>query len=77
MNTYGICDKCGNIHKELKYSLCPKCSKEENNEYTKIKEFIRSNPRSNAIEVSLGTGVSIEKITKYIKEKSFTLNSNK
>lgn len=38
----------------------------------KVKNYLRSHPNSNAMQIAMATGVSISKISKYIREGTLT-----
>lgn len=67
MEKYGSCIYCGKID-PLINSLCNDCYREEMNNLLEIKAFLRQYPRSNAMDIALETGISIEKITRLIKK---------
>lgn len=43
-------------------------SEEEADAYLKVREYLRSNPYSNAMQVANATQVSIHKITRYVRQ---------
>lgn len=45
---------------------------DEKETFHKVKDYLRSNPNSNAMQIAMATGVSISKISKYIREGTLT-----
>ncbi|MBN6188896.1 hypothetical protein JQN58_18755 [Aneurinibacillus sp. BA2021] len=43
-------------------------SEEEADAYRRVREYLRSNPYSNAMQIANATHVSIHKITKYVRQ---------
>lgn len=43
-------------------------SEEEADAYRKVREYLRNNPYSNAMQIANATHVSIHKITKYVHQ---------
>ncbi|MDQ0352381.1 hypothetical protein J2R98_002225 [Alkalibacillus filiformis] len=63
---FGICSHCGRMT-YITYDLCRDCYNEEEETIQKIKTYLRTHPRANAMDISSGTGISIHKITRLIK----------
>lgn len=66
----GRCKNCGGTLKEtgLEIYICSKCGEEVLSDFGKVKEYIKENGPSNALDISEGTGISIKKIEKYLRE---------
>ncbi|WP_427338124.1 TIGR03826 family flagellar region protein [Caloranaerobacter sp. DY30410] len=63
------CSKCGKIYVyDGINKLCPKCRKEEEEEFRKVKEYIYDHPDANIQIVSEETGVPVKKILRYLRE---------
>ncbi|KPU26438.1 MerR family transcriptional regulator [Caloranaerobacter sp. TR13] len=63
------CSKCGKIFAyDGINKLCPKCRKEEEEEFSRVKEYIYNNPGANIQLVSEETGVPVKKILRYLRE---------
>ncbi|TRM10699.1 hypothetical protein FH966_02640 [Lentibacillus cibarius] len=67
MEKYGSCQYCGKIDR-LMNGLCNDCYSEELNNINDIKTFLSKYPHSNAMDIALETGISIDKITRLIKK---------
>lgn len=66
-----VCSICG-CPKPSNLELCTNCNDKEMAEYKKVKEYLRSYPNSNAMQVANATGISISKITKFLREGLLT-----
>ncbi len=53
--------------------FCSSCYANEMDEYRIVKDYLRANPNSNAMQIANATGVSVSKIIKYIRSGSFTI----
>lgn len=62
------CARCGKVFSSGGKSICPNCTKLEEDIFKVVKEYIQSNPGSNMAQVSRETGVSIKRLTRYIRE---------
>ncbi|MFY0542539.1 hypothetical protein [Brevibacillus sp. H7] len=67
-----ICQKCGNI-KPAQEEVCRVCNHSDMDEYRAVREYLRSNPNSNAMQIANATGISVSKILRYIKTGSLTV----
>lgn len=65
------CPKCGNIYMIVHKRLCPDCIKKVEQEYQRCAQFLRKreNRSSTMAEMSEQTGVSVDQITDFIREK--------
>ena len=75
---YNICKECGMLFMQIEMHnyICPSCQKKEIEEISKVTEFLRNNPRSTGTAISLSTGISTEKIKKWIIEEKISINGN-
>lgn len=66
----GRCEKCGGVLKDpgLGIYVCSKCGHEIISEFGKIKKFLQESGPTNAIEISKATGISVNRIEKYLRE---------
>jgi len=69
------CIRCGKVFAYTYSPVCNKCLEKEEEEYKLVKEYIYENPGSTAFEVSEATGVSVEKIMKFLREERLELSS--
>lgn len=54
--------------------VCPDCLKQEEDEFSIVREAVLYNTNLNALQLSKATGVHISKITKFIREGKLSLN---
>ncbi|MBU9722285.1 MULTISPECIES: hypothetical protein [Bacillaceae] len=66
-----LCSNCGSKKEDSAQEYCDECGKEYSN-YNMVKEFIRNNPNTNAIEVANETGLDLSKIMKFLKGGLFS-----
>ncbi|RNB74890.1 hypothetical protein EDM52_09215 [Brevibacillus invocatus] len=66
------CLKCGSPMnpKEL---ICSVCGQNDREEYQLIRNYVRSYPNSNAMQIANATGVSVSKILRFIRDGSLTV----
>lgn len=63
------CMKCKKIFQYLSGPpLCPNCREQEEKDFQKVKDYLREHPRATITEVSEELEISVEKITRYLKE---------
>jgi hypothetical protein len=67
-----ICQKCGNI-KQAHEDVCRICNYSDRDEYQIVREYLRKNPNSNAMQIANATGISVSKILRYIKTGTLTV----
>lgn len=66
------CWKCGSKMSPEEYN-CRVCGQNDREEYRMIRNYVRSFPNSNAMQIANATGVSVSKILRYIKNGSLTI----
>jgi len=69
------CLRCGRVFAYTYSPICNKCLEEDEKEYKIVKEYIYDNPGSTVFEVSDATGVSVEKIMRFLREERLELSS--
>ncbi|KGG79975.1 TIGR03826 family flagellar region protein [Caloranaerobacter azorensis] len=70
------CSRCGRIYAyDGINKLCPKCRKEEEEEFKRVKEYIYDHPDANIQMVSEETGVPVKKILRYLREGKLELKT--
>lgn len=69
------CPRCGRIFTSIGRPICNKCMEAEEKEFKQVKEYIYDNPGANISEVSQETGVSAEKIMRFLREERLELIS--
>lgn len=62
------CSRCGKIYVYDNFKICPKCRRDDEEDFEKIKEYIDENPDANISEVSEETEVDTQKIIKFLRE---------
>ena len=62
------CPQCGRVFAYLRTNLCPACVQKDEDEFRKVRNYIAKNPGADIITVSKETGVSEERIIRYLKE---------
>jgi hypothetical protein len=63
------CKICGKIFESISgKKVCPNCSASEEQEYLKVRSYVKDNPKASINAVSEGTGVPIEKINEYLRK---------
>lgn len=63
------CPKCKKIFSPLTRSLiCPECEKKEEEDFNKVRVFLRENRGTDINVVAKETGVSVKKILQYLKD---------
>lgn len=70
-----FCDRCG-LPIPPHETECRSCSLEELDEYRVVREYLRQNPNSNAMQIANATGISVSRILRYIKNGSLTIVSD-
>ncbi|EOC99397.1 TIGR03826 family flagellar region protein [Caldisalinibacter kiritimatiensis] len=71
------CRRCGRIYVyDGINKLCPQCRKQDEEEFHRVKEYIYDNPGANVQMVSDATGVSTEKILKFLREGRLELKGD-
>lgn len=62
------CPRCGRLFQYIRTPICEACVKEEDKIFETVREHLEENPGSTIIETSGATGVSVKKITRYLRE---------
>lgn len=63
------CSRCGKVFGYIGGPpLCPSCKQKDEEDYKKVKQYLQENPGATMKEVSEACEVSIEKITRYLRE---------
>lgn len=70
------CPRCGKIFSYLRSPICPNCQQEEEAEFQIVKQYIYDYPGVNMAVVAQETGVSIEKIMRFLREERLELTSD-
>ncbi|MFC5448794.1 TIGR03826 family flagellar region protein [Paenibacillus aestuarii] len=67
------CPRCGKIFIKGVSSVCPACMKDIDRQYEKCLKYLRENKGSTIQELSEATEVSVNQITKFIREGRISL----
>jgi flagellar operon protein (TIGR03826 family) len=70
------CQKCGKIFVKGIHDICPNCYREIEQQYEKCLKYLRENRKCTLLELSEATGVSVNQITKFIREGRISIVSN-
>lgn len=64
------CPVCGRIFEDMGVrEACSGCFAEYEKEITKVKDYLYQNPNKSIVEVSAATGISIEKLKRFINNE--------
>jgi hypothetical protein len=64
------CPLCGRIFEDMGIQeVCASCFAENESELKKVKDYVYLHPNNSIIEVSEATGVSIEKLKRFLKNE--------
>ena len=62
------CPVCKKVFVKSDGFICPDCVKRESQEFEDVRGYIKEHENCSMYEVSEATGVSVKKITKYLRE---------
>ena len=62
------CKKCGKIFNYIGTPMCPACGEKDESDFRRVKEYLYNNPGATMSEISVVLEVSIEKITRFLKD---------
>lgn len=68
----GFCKICGSP-KQTNEEFCLSCQEGDMDDYKVVRNYLRANPNSNAMQVSNATGISVSKILRYIRTGSLSV----
>ena len=60
------CRRCGVIMMKLSRDICQKCYLEEEEDFNKVKDYLRDHPGASMKEVAVGTSVAESLIEKFV-----------
>ncbi len=61
------CKECGKLFFKVASDICPECQKKEEEDFNKVKDYLREYPNASLSEIMEATGVNEKKISKFIK----------
>lgn len=76
MDAFKNCPRCGKLFKSYGNTVCQECIATEESDFKLVKEYIYDHENANIIEISEETGVSAEKIIRFLKEERLLMTSN-
>lgn len=56
------CKGCGKLYVQQRAEYCHDCQAQNNRYFMKIREFLKSNPKSTVMEINAKTGIPVSKI---------------
>lgn len=63
------CPVCGKLfEKHSFYEVCSDCFLKNQNDFSKVRDYLYANPNKNILEIANATGVSINKIRAFIRQ---------
>lgn len=62
------CPQCGKIFNFIRVNLCPECQRKDDECFKIIRDYISRNPGVSVVDVSKNTGVSEEKVLRFLRE---------
>lgn len=62
------CRRCGRVYSYDGFNICPKCRRDDEADFQKVKKYIEENPSANIKEISDETEVDSKKIIEFLKE---------
>ncbi|SHI38513.1 TIGR03826 family flagellar region protein [Lutispora thermophila] len=69
------CIRCGRVFAYTYSPICSKCLEQDEEDFRIVKDYLYDNPGSNVFEVSEATGVSVEKIMRFLREERLEISS--
>lgn len=71
--SYTNCPICGKIFdKQGFYDVCQSCFESNQSDFDKVRDYLYSYSNKNILEVASATGVSVEKISEFIRQGRIT-----
>ena len=71
------CKRCGNIYNYSGTAVCNNCTKQEQEDFDKVREYLFEHPNSPAMEISQAIEVEVKVISRFLKEGRLRLESEK
>ncbi|HEX3048930.1 MAG TPA: MerR family transcriptional regulator [Bacillota bacterium] len=62
------CKRCNKIFNSTGTSVCPECNQQEQEDFSKIRDYLFSHPNSSIMDVNLATGIDIKIISRFLKD---------
>lgn len=61
------CKECGKLFFKTSVDICPECQKKEEEDFNRVKDYLKKNPTASIPEIIEATEVSEAKISKFIR----------
>jgi len=61
------CKECGKLFVKISSDICPECQKKEEEDFNRVREYLKTHPNANLQEIIDATGVSEAKVSKFIR----------
>lgn len=61
------CKECGKLFLKVSSDICPECQKKEEEDFDRVKNYLKEHPNAKITEIIEETGVSEIKVNKFIK----------
>ena len=62
------CPECGRLYRYIGRPLCPACTDEDEKMFLKVRSFLADNRGLGVDDLAEGTGVSVARITRWLRE---------
>jgi flagellar operon protein (TIGR03826 family) len=62
------CRSCGKIFAYIGKPVCPTCSKKDEEDFKRVKEYLYENPGASVVQISNDLEISVRKIKTYLRE---------
>jgi predicted amidophosphoribosyltransferase len=62
------CPRCGKLFQRTVNPICESCTKEEEQQFESLKDYINANPGHDVETISEATGMTAKRILKYLRE---------
>ncbi|MDA8233875.1 MAG: hypothetical protein M0Z31_03530 [Clostridia bacterium] len=62
------CVKCGKLFMYVNRSVCPECVEKEEQDYNKVRDYLREHPGAQVEEIGRETGVEENLIMRFLRE---------
>lgn len=67
--SYKNCPVCGKLFDgQALYEVCSDCFEQNQNEFSKVRDYLYANPNKNILEIADATGVSINTIREFMRQ---------
>ncbi|MGI6144463.1 MAG: MerR family transcriptional regulator [Clostridia bacterium] len=71
------CPECGKIFNFVRTNLCPECQEKEEQIFRVIRNYISQHPGVSVIDVSRETGISEDKVLRFLRQGRLSISGEK